>query len=161
MFKVGEYVVYKKDVCKVIAINKNYLRGQDYYSLVSTFDKSLTIQVPIDNKLIKSLITKDDAKKIISQIPDIKVIETDNKFIENDYKQAIKSGNYQDLIKVIKTTYLKNKERQDNNKKMGEKDNNYFQQAERQVYREFSLALGITYEEVKRVIIEALNKKTN
>lgn len=159
MFKVGEYVVYKKDVCMVSAINKDYLRGQDYYSLISTFDKSLTIQIPVDNKLIKPLLTKEEAQRIISDIPSIEVIPTDDKFIENDYKLALKSGSYLNLIKVIKTTYLKNKKRADDNKKMGEKDNNYFHQAERQLYREFSLALGVSYEEIKKIIIEALNKK--
>ena len=41
----------------------------------------------------------------------------------------MQNGTHEDLIKIIKTTYLRNKERLDNNKKTTDKDNYYFNQA--------------------------------
>ena len=58
------------------------------------------------------------------------------------------------LIKIIKTAYLRNKDRIDNNKKIGEKDNNYFNLAERYLYTEFSIVLNKNFEDTKDYVIE-------
>lgn len=33
MFKVGEYIIYKRDLCKVKDIEQSPITGEDYYSL--------------------------------------------------------------------------------------------------------------------------------
>ena len=68
---------------------------------------------------------------------------------------------HEDLIKIIKTTYLRNKERIDNNKKTTDKDNHYFNQAELYLYNEFSVVLNLTYDETKEYVLNAVNKLTS
>lgn len=66
------------------------------------------------------LIYKKDVcivEEIIQSIPTIETIKSDSKILEQEYKLLIQSGTHEDLIKIIKTTYLRNKERLDNNKK--------------------------------------------
>lgn len=158
MFKKGDLLVYKKDVCQVEDIKLKYLRDMDYYILTPIIDKSLKIQIPTTSNAIRSLITKEKVEAIIQSIPDIPVIEKDAKSIENDYKELMQNGTHEDLIKIIKTTYLRNKERLDNNKKTTDKDNYYFNQAELYLYNEFSVVLNLSYEETKNYIIEEVNK---
>lgn len=158
MFKINDYVVYKKDVCQIIDIKKR--NDIDYYVLVPVNDQSLKVDVPIENKLgsIRKLIDKEEIERIIKEIPSIKVIETTDRLIENDYKKLLLNPSHEDLIKIIKTTYARNKERLDNNKKIGDKDNNYFNKCEQILYTEFSVVLGMNYDETKEYILSKVKE---
>lgn len=156
MFKTDEYVVYKRDVCKVRGI-KNTSRG-DYYILAPIEDDSLIIDVPIENKLglLRPIISKEEAHHLINIMSKTKVIDTNDKMIENEYRKLMNSGNLEDLIVIIKTTYLRNQERITNNKKIGEKDDNYFKKVEKLLYNEIAVSLGMTFDETKAYIIDSL-----
>jgi len=160
MFKKGDYVVYKRDVVEIVGMKINGLNHQEYYVLVPVDDKSLKIDVPIDNRLgyLRSLITKSAVKNLIKKIPEIPLIETNNKLIENDYKMLMSDGSHESLIKIIKTTYLRNKERLDNNKKVSDKDNYYFNLAEKYLYNEIAYTLGISYDDVREYILKEVIK---
>ena len=151
----------KKDVCEIIEIIEKYLRDMDYYILAPIIDKSLKLQIPTSSSTIRNLITKEEIQKLINQIPPIETIKIESKNIENEYKQLMQSGTHEDLIRIIKTTYLRNKERIDNNKKTTDKDNYYFNQAELYLYNEFSVVLNMTYDETKEYIISKVNKISN
>ena len=158
MFKVGDYIVYRKDVCVVKEIMKNFYGNKDYYRLGLINDSSLKIDVPVDSKFIRDIISEAEVNKIIDNIPMIEIVKNQDKYIENVYKELMISGRHEDLIKIIKTIYLRNNERLDNNKKVIDKDNNYFMQAEKYLYTEFSIALGISYEDAKNYVIERVKK---
>jgi len=160
MFNINEYVVYKKEVCIIKEIKENQLNHNSYYVLVPVIDNSLKIEVPTNNKFnyIRNLISEDEINKIIKKIPDIKIINENDRLIENEYKELLKKGTHEDLIKIIKTTYLRNKEREINKKKLSDKDNTYFELAEKYLYTEFSIALNKTYEETKKYIEDEVSK---
>ena len=153
MFKINDYVVYKRSTCIISDDSKGY------FTLLPIDDKSLSIKVPKDNKnnLIRKVISELEAEKIISEILEIEPVKMDNeKFMEQEYKKLLATGSHKDLIKIIKTTYLRNADRLKNNKKSSEKDEIYFKEAERILYNEFSIALNMTNEEVKEHIISKL-----
>lgn len=152
MHKVGDFVVYKRDVCEVVGIKKSYFRGLDYFVLLPLNDKTLKIQVPTNNKFLRNVISKKKVIEIINNIPSIELIKTDNKLIENEYKRLLNSDKYEDLIKIIKTTYIRNKEREDSKKKISDKDKFYFEKAEKLLYSEFSIALNMTFDETKEYV---------
>ena len=91
----------------------------DYYVLVPISDETLKIDVPTNNKMgyLRSIITKEEVEKIIKNIPNIEPIKSNDRMIENEYRNLFHTNKHEDLIKIIKTTYLRNKERIDNNKK--------------------------------------------
>lgn len=155
MFKENDVVVYKRDVCKITGTKQSTFNRKDYFTLKPIDDESLTIQVPVENseKLLRKVITKDEIELIITKIPKIEPL-ADNKYIENDYKELLNNGTHEDLIKIIKTAYLRNQVRKELGKKIAERDNNYFQMAERILYNEFSIGLGKTIEETKQYIID-------
>lgn len=163
MFNIGDYVVYKRDVCKIKEIKKSHFNNKDYYVLIPIDDNTLKIDVPTDNinGLLRPIISKEEVTNIIRQAVNIPIIETNNKLIENEYKQLLNSGKHEDLIKIIKTTYLRNKERIDMGKKIGDKDDLYFKRAEQLLYNEFSIALNMNYDDTKKYVVDAVSLLDN
>ena len=154
MHNVGEYVVYRKEVCEIVGIKEKVFGDKNYYVLVPANDKSLKLQVPIeDNPYLRDLVSKEEIEKIIEMIPEIEIINISEKLIENEYKRLMNSGSFEDLIKIIKTTYLRNKNRLENNRKKSEKDEQYFDKSEKFLYTEFSIVLNKNYDETKEYIV--------
>ena len=156
MYKINDYVVYKKEVCKIVDIKNNYIKDNDYYTLIPLSDETLKIDIPVLNNTIRDLISKEKLEKIILSIPNIDIIESDDKLLENEYKKLLSSEKHEDLIKIIKTTYLRNKNRLDNNKRISDKDNFYFEKAEKLLYTEFSIVLNMSYEDTKEYVLNSV-----
>ena len=161
MYSVGEYVVYRRDVCKITGIKKNPVNQMDYYLLTPIDDSSLKLEVPINNRLgyLRRLISKERVEEIINEILNIEIIDSPDKMIEYEYKKLINSGRHEDLIKIIKTTYLRNKKRLDSKKKISDKDQHYFLLAEKYLYNEFGTVLNLSYEDVKKYVIYKVEGK--
>lgn len=157
MRNIGDYVVYKRDVCLIKNIYKNEFNNLECYELNPIDDDSLKITIPITNELIRDIISKDAANTLISNIKDINILDIPDKQLEAQYKKLLSSNRIEDLIPIIKTTYLKNKGREDNNKKASEKDKFYFDLAEKLLYNELSLSLNKSIDEVKNIIFAACN----
>lgn len=160
MYKINEYLVYGKNVCKVEKIEENKFNNEDYYLLRPLKNNILKISAPIKDKAgkIRPLITKDKIEELINKIPTIPIIETEDKFIESEYKRLLNRNSHEDLIKIIKTTYLRKKKRLNNNRKIAEQDKNYFELAEEFLYTEFSIVLDKTFEETKHYIVNKVHK---
>lgn len=161
MYKKGDYVVYRRDVCIIRDIKESKLKNTTYYVMNPIDDSSLIIDIPIENKMgfLRDVISTDKAKKLIERIPKINPIENINeKNLGAKYKEMLYTGNYEDLIKIIKTTFLRNESRVNNKKKISEKDNNYFKLAEKYLYNELSVSLNMSVEEVKDYIFRVVNK---
>jgi transcriptional regulator, carD family len=161
MYKKGDYVVYRRDVCIIRDIKESKLKNTTYYVMNPIDDSSLIIDIPIENKMgfLRDVISTDKAKKLIERIPKINPIENINeKNLDAKYKEMLYTGNYEDLIKIIKTTFLRNESRVNNKKKISEKDNNYFKLAEKYLYNELSVSLNMSVEEVKDYIFRVVNK---
>ena len=151
MYRVGDYLVYKKDVCKVKEIIEK--DTGTFYSLEPVSDSSLKIQASINSDGIRELITKKELDNLINNISNIEIIDCDEKMIEYEYKQLLCSGNKEDLIKLIKTTYLRNKYRLENKKRKNLRDSEYMEKAEKLLYTEIGVVLNLTFEETKNFII--------
>lgn len=159
MFKINDYVVYKRNVCKIENIIKNKFNNKDYYLLIPIDDASLKIEIPTDSDKIRSIINYDEFIRLMDSIPMINVIDADDKVIELEYKRLMGSDNLEDLIKIIKTTYQKNKQREDTNRKVRDKDVYYFNKAEKCLYNEFSLVLNKNFNETKDYVVRYIHKK--
>lgn len=150
-----KYIIYERDVCIIEKVMKKYIKGIDYFILRPLNDKTLKISVPVTSKMLRNVISFDEANELINNMKNIDVLK-DEKQMENEYKRLLDTRDLNDLVKIIKTTYLRNKERIDNKKKIGEKDDNYFNKAEDYLYTELSVALNMKKSEVKKYIIEKL-----
>ena len=150
MFNIGDYVVYKHDVCLIKELKKGR-DDRDYYVLIPYFDNTLKIDIPIElaNKSVRKLINKDYALDLIMKMSNIGIVDLDTKLLD---------GTHESLIKIIKTTYLRNKERIDSKRKVSDKDNYYFNLAEKYLYNELSIVLDKNYEDTKNFIISEVEE---
>lgn len=161
MFKVNDYVIYKRDLCKIKEITDN--KGVLFYKLAPLDDESLIIRIPVDNKQnnLRYPISKEESEELIKKIPLIKEIDTKDKVLDNIYKELMKTNKHEDLIRIIKTTYLRNQKRLEEGKKILDKDSNYFEKAEKYLYNELSISLGMNYDECKQYVISKLSAIDN
>ena len=158
MYNIGDYIIYLKDVCKILDIKEKYMNNTDYYILSPINDESLKLNIPINNKSIRNLISKEEVNNIINNILNIEILEYDDKTIEFEYKKLLTNGTHEDLIKIIKTSYLRNKKRIDNKKKISDKDKNYFELAEKYLYTEFSIVLDMSFDDTREYVIDKVLK---
>ena len=74
------------------------------------------------------------------------------------FTQLINTDNHENLVKIIKTTYLRNENRINNKKKISDKDDKYFNLAEKYLYNKLSISLNETIESIKEYIFKMVNK---
>lgn len=149
-----DYIVYRKETCKIIG------KEDGYYTLVPVNDTSIKYKVPVNSNFLKKVITKEEIDRLLLEIPEINTIDLGEKQIEQEYKELMKSGTHEDLVKIIKTSYLRNQIRILNNKRISEIDDEYFKRAEKYLYEEIGIVLNLSFENTKEYIINKL-KKTN
>ena len=128
------------------------------YSLVPVNDTSIKYKVPVDSNFLKKVITKEEIDRLLLEIPEINTINLGEKQIEQEYKELMKSGTHEDLVKIIKTSYLRNQIRILNNKRISEIDDEYFRRAEKYLYEEIGIVLNLSFENTKEYIINKLKK---
>lgn len=157
MFKVNDYVIYKRDVC--IILEEKIISNYEYFVLQSTIDDSLKINIPknMSSKLLRHLNTKKDIEKLISKIKTIPLLDVNSKNIEEDYKSCLRDETLESLIAIIKTSYFRNQSSLAHNKKMTDKDKYYYELAEKFLYNEIAYIYNTTYEDAKKYVLDKLN----
>ena len=156
MYKIGDYVIYLKDVCKIFDIKEKYMNDTDYYILVPINDESLKLSVPVTNETLKNLPSLNEVNAMLDNICNISVLTEENKQLEDEYKKLISNGSYEDLIKVMKTAYLRNKKRLDNKRSISSKDKNYMEMAEKHLIPELAIVLDMSIDETEQYVINKL-----
>lgn len=127
MYKSGDVVVYGRDVYRIKDVKDNYLFNKTYYIMNPIDNDSLVTSVPVDTtSYLRDVITKEEAEELIAKIPSIEIVQASDRDIEYEYKQLLRENTLEALIKIIKTTYMRNMMRQNQNKRISEKDEQYF-----------------------------------
>lgn len=160
MFQKGEYVVYGNvGVCEIIDIttidSEDVPKDRLYYILHPYYQKGGKIFTPINNQktIMRKIISKTEAIALIDSIFDIETLWIENdKMREEKYRECIKSCECREWIRIIKTLYLRKKERLAQGKKFTITDSKYLNQAEENLYSELSILLEIPKSEVKKYI---------
>lgn len=157
MYKSGDVVVYGRDVYRIKDVKDNYLFNKTYYIMNPIDDDSLVTSVPVDTtSYLRDVITKEETEDLIAKIPSIEIVQASDRDIEYEYKQLLRENTLEALIKIIKTTYMRNMMRQNQNKRISEKDEQYFNQAERRLYNELSISLHLTFDDTKQYVIDSV-----
>lgn len=164
MFEVGEYVVYgSKGVCQITDISHIDISGADkdrlYYVLAPIGDTNAKIYAPTDNRKItmRKVISKEEADKLILELPEIELLWVpDDKQREAKYKEVMRTCDYRAWVSIVKTLYLRKKERTAQGKKITALDERYMKAAENELYSELSLTLGIPKDEMEDYIREKI-----
>lgn len=163
MFRKGEYVIYGNNgiccierlVCR--AIRRWETAGKNITRLRPVFSSG-KIYAPLDTKVfMRPILTKAEAEKLILQIPEIRaeeVIGQDVRALGERYKGCLDTHRCEDLVRLIKTVYRKEKRLEENGKKLAKTEREYSKLAKELLHREFSMALEVPYDEVENYITE-------
>ena len=80
-------------------------------------------------------------------------------FGKKKYKECIRSCECRELIRIIKTIYIRKKERLSQGKKVTAVDERYLRLAEENLYSELSLLLGIPKNRMEHYITVRMKRK--
>ena len=166
MYSKGEYVVVgNKGVCAVEDITKLNLSGVDkereYYILKPVYMPGSTVYVPVDTakESMRKVLTKEEAQKLIEEIPQIPLIDTTNdKMLEQEYKGCMKTNCCQEWVKIIKTIYNRKQKRLEAGRKVTAVDAKYSRIAEDNLYGELAVVFDISRSEVQTYITSEIEK---
>ena len=167
MFEVNDYVVCGANgVCKVIdivepSINMCSGKGQ-YYKLQPVYEKESVLYIPIENNkvLMRKIISRDEVDTLIKEIQNVELLSFDSdRECEMKYKEMMRSYDCREYIKIIRTSYLRNKERLSEGKKATCVDERYLKMAEDHLYGEFALILNIAKDKVKEFILNKVEEE--
>ena len=137
MFRKGEYVIYGNNgICCIeeIGVPRDTPlgdSGKEYYTLAPVFSSG-KIYAPLDTKVfMRPILTKAEAEELI-----------------------LDTHRCEDLVRLIKTVYRKEKRLEENGKKLAKTEREYSKLAKELLHREFSMALEVPYEDVENYITE-------
>lgn len=167
MFQVNDVIVYgNHGVCRVTKIGTLALSMVDkeklYYSLCPVYQKETIIYAPVDynGKVMRPVLSRQEAEELIDQIPQLDCVWVVNeKERETQYRETLKTCDCRELVKMIKTLYLRRQERLRAGKKMTALDERYFSMAEERLYGELAFALDMEREKVCRFITDSIEGK--
>lgn len=167
MYEVGDCIVKPgSGVCVVKDILHLNMNGVDrnrlYYLLVPVSDEKEVIYMPTDtqNQNTRKVMTKEEAWQFIGKIGEIEETWIENeKFREQKYKEAIRSGKPEALAGIIKMTYLRKKRRAQQGKKSTAVDERYFLLAENYLYSELGYVFCKEKGEVQQLIADTINSR--
>lgn len=161
MFKIGELIIYgTTGVCKVQGIGSLKAAGipkdRMYYTLEPCGRPGSKIFTPVDNEkvIIRPVLGREEAMQMIEEIPEIEILWVkDEKHREFNYKEAVRTCDCRDLVKIIKTIYLRKQTRLAEGKKVTAVDEKYFHLAQDNLYGELAISLDMGKEEVKDFVV--------
>lgn len=161
MFEVGDYVVHgNSGVCRVEAVQMMDGIGTGekrmYYTLVPLYTSGSKLFVPTDSKKVvtRSVMTKKEVKKLLEEWDEIETLWVENdKKREEIYKEALRSCDSRQWVKLIKTSYQRNQTRIKNGKKATSSDERYLHMAEENLFGELAIPLKMTRGEAEDYFI--------
>lgn len=168
MFNVGDYIIYGSNgVCRVEAVGVPEISalkksGKTYYTLCPV-GSTETIYIPVDTKIfMRPIIGREEAEELIEAIPTIdgEVCYISSPRVRSDfYKEFMDSHECEDLVKLIKSIYAKGKSDAGAGKTQSSIDKRFMEKAEKTLYSELSLALGISEDDVVDYIADRCSSK--
>lgn len=165
MLTVNSILIYGSNgICKVEDIRTEQL-GKDkreYYILRPIYDPRSILYVPTDNELLMKKIRKVLSPKEIYGLIHI-MPEKETVWIKDDrernekYKAVLEEGDREEIIKIIKTLYVRKEELAASGRKLRSTDEAIMQRAEAMLYDEFALVLNIKREDVLPFILDQID----
>ncbi|MBR5247424.1 MAG: CarD family transcriptional regulator [Lachnospiraceae bacterium] len=160
MFRIGEKVVCgSKGVCSVEKITTLDISGVDkmreYYILKPLYMVASTVYVPVDTagSSLRRVLTYEEAQELIKRMPRIQMMSISNeKFLEQEYKNCLKTDLCEEWVKLIKTIWSRMQKRIEVGRKVTALDARYLKIAQDCLYGEMAVALSIPRDEVEDFI---------
>jgi len=160
-YQKNDLVVYGvTGVCKVQEICRPNLSGaekdREYY-LLKPLHQDGIIYAPLENAKVpmRPVLSAEEVEHLIDMIPSISVEirrAPTLQALAQDYQASVRTGNCRDLLELVMSIYAKRLQAESQKRRLGMVDERYMKQAEKLLYGEFSVVLGIDYDAVQPYI---------
>lgn len=169
MYKVGDRIVYgQAGVMTVVDIrDETVLNEKKTYFVLRAFDAgegTLTF-VPTDNEmlisLMRPLMTKEEIEKTITAVkesPDFQWIE-DSRVRSLSFKKIADSSDFIEILRMIRAIEERIEMRGEMGKKSYLSDEVILKKAKKRIYSEFSVVLGLDYDQTENYVRHMLTTK--
>ncbi len=161
MFKINEYVIYNSmGVYQIVDVKKERdFTGNEteYYVLKPAYGNNLTIKTPVNNprNKMRTTLSKEGVLSLIESMPQKETYWiNDDRQRNESFKAALRTGDSEQWVKLIKSIYLEQHRKSGQGKKLARTDEDIMKAAEKNLYEEFAVALGIPPDEVVSYIME-------
>ncbi len=165
MFKAGDYIVYGNvGVCKVETVGPLAIgmQGKDYYTLVPVYGKKSRLYTAVDSGkvVMRPVMAREELDELIEEAVDMDTLWiTDEKKREEVYKEAMRTCDCREWMKMIKTLQIRKMERISRGKKATSSDERYLHLAEDNLYGELAFSLKMPKEQVADFIMGKIQEK--
>ncbi|MBQ2862971.1 MAG: CarD family transcriptional regulator [Clostridia bacterium] len=165
MYKINDKVLYATDgVCVIEDIAERTFGGKtETYYILKPYAKAISsIMIPVANEVlvsrIRRLLSVDEVLSLIDRMPQENSMEwiEDRKTRNAEYRSIIIEGDRVKLVRLIRTIYRYAQRQKEIGKKIHAQDERALGEAERILYDEFSVVLGIKREDVLGYIRDRL-----
>lgn len=165
MFNIGDLLFYGNNgVCRVVEICSSPFDPNDarsFYKLSPIAENStLVIYTPVDNNqvVMRPLISKEEAEALIARIPSIeKVAVAVEKHRKEAYRETVREGAPEGFVKIIRTVRERREVFRRTRRRVPDLDNDFEYTARVCLYGELSTVLGISRDEVSRIVLEGIS----
>lgn len=156
MFSAGDAVVYATyGVCLIKGVETRDFSGEDveYYVLQPASDGRNTFYVPTSSGQLRDkmrrVMTKEETEALISGMSREELIWIeDEQERKAEYRRILDSGDRREIVRLIKTLYLRKMQLQESRKKLHSADERFLNEAENMLFDEFAYSLGIPRDQV-------------
>ena len=166
MFQAGDLVVYgSTGVCRVEGITQPGTSGADrdrQFYLLKPLQQDGVIYTPVDNAKVpmRPVISREEAEALIDCIPTIRAEAYHGPTLQalaQHYQSAVRTHECRDLVELMMSIYVKRQQAEAQKRRLGMVDERFMKQAERLLYGELSVALGIPFDQVEPYIARRVN----
>ena len=160
MYKIGQRVVYGvHGVCQIIDLQTQMVNRKkvEYYVLEPVSQSGSCFFVPSQSATALSKLRPILTREEIDHLLSTKQIN-DNVWIDDEsqrkqyYRQLLVEGRCDDMLNMIRALHIHKQEQLSSGKKFHISDANFLKDAEKVVYSEFSIVLGIPYDQIETYI---------
>ena len=164
MFSTDETIHYAgSGVCRIqeIAVKRFGRTREQYYVLQPLHQNTSVIYVPVSNPQLVSkmrpILTRDEVEAMIDGAGRIEPVWNDDVTQRKElFDSLLRSGNFPDLICIIKTLRRQKQRRQEDGKTLHVSDEGYLREAQRLLYDEIAGVYGKTPKEVEAELKDRL-----
>lgn len=161
VLEIGKTMVHKSHgICTIKEILK--IDGLDYYRLIPSFDESMSIFVPLakENELLRSVLSKNEAEKLISYMCSIDdVIIDDTKERRDAFHKMMLSGNLKDIAYMYFKLSLLKQEKEKQNAKFCLTDSNMLKKLQDMLFNELAVVYNKNTNEIVKYVLQRVGEK--
>ena len=162
-YSIGDMVVYGiNGIMEIVDLKVERIAGSEHEYYVLSEPESRTasfVYVPTDNERLvgamRPLLSRERAQEILDGASEVDALDwcPDNRVRTEKFRKIMESGDHRELIAMIKAINNMAKSRAEIGKKNYLSDDHVMQKAQKLLYSELSLVLGITADELTELIM--------